>query len=506
VLNGKPLATQLENTPKVMQHLDMCKERVSYFYDIAVLEVLQARPEILQPLHVITKPGKKPRLVLDLSRNLNEFVEMETFPQKTFQDAVEASTPGCYYGKMDLADCFFSFPVHKDSRHLLAFELDGVYYRFRRLAMGLCSSPEWCQRFLEVIDFELERLGIKHVRMTDDFLFIGHSPKAVQQAMNIARRVLLEHGLEINETKTEGPTQKLTFLGLGLDSVTQTVFVPKDKLSDLFSIIGTVRGKDTVTRYQMQSLVGKFSFVATALPGARPFFRHLIDASSGLASRHSRVTMTAATRDDLDSWSHWLTNWNGQRSWVRGESIVITHDASGGAQGGFGFFLKSLPADFSPSHLPDALREGNGFAGVFSDEDSLLNERSIQYGELFAMATSVAMFAPYLKGRAVLLETDNETDVHIINRQSTACPDLLRLLRYIYATCAHYNIDIWAKHVAGANNVLADYLSRPTKHMGRTRVPVELAHNMHTHFIHSSGLRPPSPAERSTMPTAFSMC
>jgi hypothetical protein len=185
---------------------------------------------------------------------------------------------------------------------------------------------------------------------------------------------------------------------------------------------------------------------------------------------------------------------------------VITHDASGGAQGGFGFFLKSLPADFSPSHLPDALREGNGFAGVFSDEDSLLNERSIQYGELFAMATSVAMFAPYLKGRAVLLETDNETDVHIINRQSTACPDLLRLLRYIYATCAHYNIDIWAKHVAGANNVLADYLSRPAKHMGRTRVPVELAHNMHTHFIHSSGLRPPSPAERSTMPTAFSMC
>ena len=86
-------------------------------------QLLEAPRDLVQPLHVVTKEGKKPRLVLDLSRNLNDLIEKETFKTMMFQDAVDASSPGCFYGKTDLSDCFLSFPVHERSRRLLAFQL-----------------------------------------------------------------------------------------------------------------------------------------------------------------------------------------------------------------------------------------------------------------------------------------------------------------------------------------------------------------------------------------------
>ena len=140
-LRGQPRTERIRNTPAVRRNHAVCQERVDYFNDIRALEQLSEAPKLLQPLHVILRHPKKARLVLDLSRNCNDLVERERFRQQRFRDAVDASTPGCYYGKMDLADCFYSFPVHKDSQHLLAFELGGSYYRFRRLPMGLSSSP-----------------------------------------------------------------------------------------------------------------------------------------------------------------------------------------------------------------------------------------------------------------------------------------------------------------------------------------------------------------------------
>ena len=90
--------------------------------------------------------------------------------------------------------------------------------------------------------------------------------------------------------------------------------------------------------------------------------------------------------------------------------------------------------------------------------------------------------------------TDNLADVHIINRQSTKSPALLNLLRAIYLVCAEFNIDIRAQHVAGEDNAVADYLSRPLLHKHNTHVSLHL-HGIHltsplltTQFIHSSFL------------------
>jgi len=240
--------------------------------------------------------------------------------------------------------------------------------------------------------------------------------------METTRTVLQAHGLLVNEAKTEGPSQEMVFLGLGLNSRDQTLFVPPAKVNDLRSLIGKMGNLTSASRRELQTLIGKFSHVATALHGARPFFRQLIDATRGLPSPNARTPMTNAMHADLRMWQLILTSWNGKSTWLRKEEVVITHDAS---KSGFGFFLEHLPPWFDRAALPEALLKPHGFAGTFTAQQ--LNGpagRSIQYGELFAIAASVALYGPYLAGCkcSLLLRSDNEADVHIVNRQSTKAP------------------------------------------------------------------------------------
>ena len=83
------------------------------------------------------------------------------------------------------------------------------------------------------------------------------------------------------------------------------------------------------------------------------------------------------------------------------------------------------------------------------------------------------MFAALLTYRSLLrsqLRTVHrgqlETDVHILNRQATRSARLAGLLREIYSISTAENIDLYARHRSGDENVLADFLSRPDLHQG----------------------------------------
>ena len=424
-------------------------------------------------------------MVLDLSRNFNALIQPESFHMQSMQDAVSLSSPGCFYGKMDISDCFLSFPVHPDSQRFLAFELDGTHYRFKRLPFGLSSAPLWTDRFLRCIDFALKRAGLSHVRYCDDFLFVAPTAEALRAALGVAQHVLQKHGLVVNHDKTEGPSQSITFLGLGIDSVNQVTFVPDDKVGELLQLAGDMYNRTHTKLRHLQSLIGKFSFAAAVLPGARPFFRRLIDATRG-QHKFASIPLSSDMREDLQAWTSFLKKGNRKQRWVGSDPFVLEHDAS---KSGFGFLLTAVPQGFDVAQLPPHLQPGQSFAGYYSPRHFSDVERSIQWGEMLAMAVSMAMYAPYMRNSSVLLKTDNLADVHIIRRQSTSSQPLLKLLRCIFAACAHYNIDITVEHVPGQLNTVPDYLSRPSLHQNRARFNRD-QYTYHTHFIHSSSFHP----------------
>ena len=56
--------------------------------------------------------------------------------------------------------------------------------------------------------------------------------------------------------------------------------------------------------------------------------------------------------------------------------------------------------------------------------------------------------------------TDNESVVHVINKQTSRDTYLLSLIRKVVLTCLRNNILFRAKHIPGIKNGLADSLSR----------------------------------------------
>ena len=246
----------------------------------------------VQPLHVIIKPDKKPRLVIDLSRNLNDHLRYEYFSYSSVRDATELSTPSCWFSKLDLSNCFLSFPLHPSAQPHFVFRFDGRLYQFVRMPFGLASAPRVCTLLLSVVAHKLTLSGIQRlIRYLDDFLFIAHSREAMTAILHAAQQLFSDFGLVVNTDKTEGPAQQISFLGIQLDSVAQTLSCTATRLTEIRSLLRSALSSHKIRLSFLASLIGKLQFAATVLPGARPFVRRMLD----LHQRHDTTTAFTTT-------------------------------------------------------------------------------------------------------------------------------------------------------------------------------------------------------------------
>jgi hypothetical protein len=317
--------------------------------------------------------------------------------------------------------------------------------------------------------YSLSEQGIRPIQYLDDFFTIGASEADEHQQLLTAPLIIEAFGLVVNPDKTEGPSQRLSFLGVQLDSVQQTLSCTPARVAELTSLLRSLRHQRVITRHHAESLIGKLSFAAQVLPGARPFMRRMLDtvhASTG--KRHSTpIHIDPSFRADVRFWLHHLSDWNGTQQWrsSRASPFVFASDAS---LQGFGFYLESTPtpSKVDSSAWPPHLRVGATFGGTYSAEHAQYHQSHTQIAwcELLAVVAAASTYAPYLKNQTMLFIMDNSSDIHIINRQATRSKALSGLLRQLYSIALQYNIRMQAVHRRGVDNTLADFLSRPALH------------------------------------------
>ena len=85
---------------------------------------------------------------------------------------------------------------------------------------------------------------------------------------------------------------------------------------------------------------------------------------------------------------------------------------------------------------------------------------SIEYLELYAITAAVLTWIHNFKNRRIILFCDNKSVVDMINMTSTSCRNCMVLIRLIVLKGLMENVRIFALHVEGKKNVLADNLSR----------------------------------------------
>ena len=451
-----------------------CAQRLDEYMSISALRWASLPPPpggypYIQPLHAVIKSGKKPRVCVDLGRNFNDYLTDKPFKMSGIRDAVHLSSRvkgPVWYVKMDISACFLSFPVHpEDIPYFRCKAPNGKVLEFLSMVFGSKPAPYICTRLLDVISSELVDMGVDHVRYLDDFLLIATTREAAIECAVVAASIIKKFGLALSPEKTEGPSQELEFLGIVIDSRTRTLSISKKRKKELLDILTSFSSRIRASVSKIQSLLGKLAFAAQVLPGAKPFTRRIIDVIRG---RHHRAMVDLDEPFQLDV-SHWKSNiesWNGTQRWRADFSspVVFGSDAS---TEGFGYGLESVPASVL-QRLPAHMAPGNIRVGVWSgsngDAARQRTHRRIQWGEMFCTLAAATEYGGYLKDQHVVFVVDNDSDVGVINRQSSRNPDVCCLLRSLCRLSLHHNFSFSAVHRKGDENALMDWASRPSVH------------------------------------------
>ena len=250
--------------------------------------VTQAKPTIVSALGAIPKPHTdKIWLFHDCSRpqhsNVNPYATMQQFSYVSVEQAVSKIKPNAYLAKIDLKSAYHHVPIHPSNYCAtgLAWQFEGdnhvTYLYDNKLPFGASKSPEVFHRLTQSVTRMMARQGFNTIlAYLDDFLIIGDSKHECELAYCELIHLLSELGFGINWEKAVAPTQRLTFLGIEIDTVFRQLCLPESKLCELRELLSDTLLKGSITKRDLQSLVGKLNFAARVVFGGRTFLRRII--------------------------------------------------------------------------------------------------------------------------------------------------------------------------------------------------------------------------------------
>lgn len=424
----------------------------------------------VSPLGVVPKktPGEY-RLIHHLSyprgSSVNDAIppELCTVKYASFDHAVglvRACGADALMAKSDIQSAFRLLPVHPNDFCLLGFKFNGAWYVDKAMPMGCAVACAAFEAFSTFLEWATKvRANTSHVtHYLDDFLFVGPSNSpACGEHLTAFQTLADELGVPLAQDKTEGPTTRLCYLGIQLDSVAGTSSLPDDKLLALQALITMMRARAKCTLKELQSLVGHLNFACRVVTPGRAFCARLARALAGANAPHHRIRVTKGMKEDLKVWLEFLANYNGVSVWQRPlvleGSMQIHSDAAGTC--GFGvYFNGRWCASKWPEHWA-----GTGI------------ERDLTFLELFPILVAAVIWEAEFRNRRVVFWCDNQAVVRVVNKQTSRSERVMRLVRKLVLVCLLSNITFSARHVAGINNCIADALSRFQEERFRSLAP-----------------------------------
>ena len=358
---------------------------------------------------------------------------------------------GAFLGKMDIKSAFRLIPIRPQDFHLLGFYFEDNFYIDKCLPFGCsvsCNTFEKFSTFLEwLIRTITETQTIHHY--LDDYIFISSTENTTLGLMSAFHSLCVRLGIPLNGEKTEGPATVIKYLGLTIDTQAQTISIPQDKISELLDIIDSMLLKPKTTLKDLQSLTGKLNFVSKAIRGSRAFIRRFYNAMIGLSKPRHHVRITKPLQQDLRMWQSFLKDFNGvtyfpESEWTADTTLHLFTDSAGNAQLGCGTILGThwtfLPW---PRH--------------WANSEIL---RDMTFLELVPIVIALSLWYTLLSKKKLVIHTDNQALVSVINCQTSKSCRTMSLLRPMILILMKHDIIVRAIYIETKMNNVADSISR----------------------------------------------
>ena len=367
---------------------------------------------------------------------------------QTIDDAIKLVDEGYFLAKIDLRHAYRSVPIHPSNfpatglKWLFSCDQEPTFMYDTRLCFGGRRSPGIFHRLTQSVRRMMCRRGFEAVVVyLDDFLIVSRTKEECELAFSTLQELLLDLGFVISPSKVVPPCQQLTFLGIFFDTCAMELSLPQSKLAETKQMVDIFCKRQRASKRQLQQLAGKLNWACRVVHGGRTFLRRIIDSMNLLQSASAKFRFTPEFRKDLFWWQKFLRIFNGRRLLHSKVPIAdVETDASKDAVGSF------FRGDWAYSFLP-------------TDAPSLA-PLHINFKEAFAIYLAARRWAPLWVGHHVIVKCDNQAAVAMINKGTTANPQVMAWLRHLFWLSAIHNFRITAVYVPGILNVLADSISR----------------------------------------------
>ena len=430
---------------------------------------------VVSPLMTAHKKVRSRRTVYDATfgeKSLNNSTPSDfymglpckyTFPKiQDYKEMILTCGPGAWMWKRDLSRFFLQLPLDPTEYHRVAIVWRGFFFFFLGLAFGLRHSGLQGQKITDAVAWTLRRLGREDsegrpyqvCNYVDDLGGVEKTKKRATTAYTKLNSLLYDLGLNESLKKAEPPTTCITYLGVQFDSAKMTMSVPPDKITEIKAEIGIWARKTTITKKDLQSLLGKLFWVAKVVNHARPFMGRLLNQLRTMSSlkENKKVKLLDESKKDILWWSKYLEVFNGINMIVNEEPIplsleqllddphgVCAGDATptgGGAWHGQEYWCGNLPEHLQDTQVP------------------------IHIKEFWVLIVSAKLWGDTWTGRSIVLFCDNDSVCDTIVYKKPKDPSLLSLLReFLYVVVTKKFFPVLRK-IGTKENVLADFISR----------------------------------------------
>ena len=391
------------------------------------------------------------RVILDLSfpkgRSVNDGVQKDIYLNTYFElnypsvDTVinrlrNLGTEALLY-KVDISRAFRHIRIDPGDLDLLGLK-HNQYFIDRTLPFGFRHGSVFFQRCTDAVRYIMKNtFQFPHLyNYIDDLIYTG-LPQHIYRSYDTLIALLQELGLEISQSKLVAPTTTAICLGIEIDNINRTLKVPTDKLLEIQQICKKFACKTRVTKNQLQSLLGSLLYITKCVKPARFFLNRMLQLLRDHTDK-SVILLNSAFHRDLNWFNTFLLQFNG-----------VT------------FF------DYKPPHHTVYLDAClTGFGAVFANKVYALpiplafKNYTIVHLEILNIVVAIKIWGDTWKNQVIDIQCDNMAVVEVLRSGRARDSILATCARNIWLLTAIFNIQLTVTHIPGAQNEVADLLSR----------------------------------------------
>ena len=376
------------------------------------------------------------RMCIDY-RKLNAVTRKDHFPLPFLDQILERVAGHPYYCFLDGYYGYYQIPIALEDQEKTTFTCPFGTFAFRRMPFGLCNAPGTFQRcmlsiFCDMVEHCLEVF-------MDDLTIFGNSFDNCLENLEKVLTRCEEKGLILNWEKCHYMVKS----GIVLGHVVSSKGIEVDKAK--VETISQLPSPRTVK--EVRSFLGHAGF-----------YRRFIKNFSAI----SKPLCNLLIKDAAFEWTSEC-----QKAFERLIELLTTAPIMQSPDWTSSFELMCDASDYAVGAVLGQRKEGKPYVIYYASRT--LNDAQMNYTttekELLAIVFALDKFRSYLIGSQIVVYTDHAAVRYLMSKQD-AKPRLIRWILLLQ----EFNISI--KDKKGAENVVADHLSRLTKEISFEPLPI----------------------------------